>query len=269
MEDVHTALSGYLKGSYRFGMNEGIARYLLMHINDVPNMKLSEIADGCHVSTPSVIRFCRELGYEDFTQFKQAVILNSHIKQEHQKSMVRSFDVSDDAVYEDSVKQMIKELSRHAMSVLLALDRNRMEMLAKDIIEHEYVYMFGSDLSALFGEYLRIHLAMHGKSLLCRFYPNYDMTLTSERRKTLSIVVSQHNHFIDSDKRLLPYLRENSNKVWLITQEPPETSYRRQVDQTLYLKGSAKMDVEYHSMLCMADILAAYCKKILDGKQGR
>ena len=44
MEDVYNLLNRYLRGSNRFGTNEGIARFLLTHLNEIPSMRLVDVA---------------------------------------------------------------------------------------------------------------------------------------------------------------------------------------------------------------------------------
>ena len=66
-------LNDYLKGSNKSSINEEIARFFIAYLNEIPNLKITEIAEKCHVSTTSIIRFCRELGYLDFTDFKKCI----------------------------------------------------------------------------------------------------------------------------------------------------------------------------------------------------
>lgn len=263
MEDVHSALNRYIKGSYRFGINENVARFLLSHLEKIPKMKLSEVAEQCNVSTPSIIRFCRELGYQDYRQFKQAVSADMRIKEEHQIELSRDFTVTEQKDdFKEEVKHLLSEMNKDIAAALMKLDLERLKSLATDILQYEYVYMFGSDLSALFAEYLRIQLVMQHKMLISMNLPNYGVPLTNEKANTLSIIVSQHNHFIDRNPTILPYLETYSDKVWLITQETPQKSYCKKVNETLFVSGNKKMNLEYHSMLCVADLLSSYCKKL-------
>lgn len=91
---------------------------------------------------------------------------------------------------------------------------------------------------------------------------NYDEALTPCKDTTLSIVVSQHNRYLLSAPELLPYLRQNSDKVWLITQEPPAGSYQKEVDETLFVHGNDQIRVECHTILDAAEIIGQYCWKL-------
>ena len=50
-----------------------VALYTLGHLNDIAFFTLDELAKQTDVSTTSVLRFCRRLGYARFKQFQQTV----------------------------------------------------------------------------------------------------------------------------------------------------------------------------------------------------
>ena len=47
-----------------------VADFVLAHANDVINMRIVDLAAQCEVSDPTVIRFCRALGFDGFQSFK-------------------------------------------------------------------------------------------------------------------------------------------------------------------------------------------------------
>ena len=47
-----------------------VADFVLAHTNDVINMRIVDLAAQCEVSDPTVIRFCRALGFDGFQSFK-------------------------------------------------------------------------------------------------------------------------------------------------------------------------------------------------------
>ena len=143
MEDVHSALNRYIKGSYRFGINENVARFLLSHLEKIPKMKLSEVAEECNVSTPSIIRFCRELGYQDYRQFKQAVSADMRIKEEQKIELSRDFAITDQKDdFKEEVKQLLSEMNKDIAAALMKLDLERLKSLATDILQYEYIYVW-------------------------------------------------------------------------------------------------------------------------------
>lgn len=50
-----------------------VATFVLGHMNDIVFFTLDELAEKTEVSTTSVLRFCRRLGFDGFKQFQQTV----------------------------------------------------------------------------------------------------------------------------------------------------------------------------------------------------
>lgn len=53
-----------------------VAEYILGNATTAVNQTIDEIAAACGVSTATVVRFCRTLGYEGFTQFRRALTID-------------------------------------------------------------------------------------------------------------------------------------------------------------------------------------------------
>lgn len=269
MESVYNKLNGYLKGSSRFGINEGIARFLLAYLDAVPHMRLAEVAEQCHVSTPSVIRFCRELGYEDFTDFKQSVIRYQQSPTTDEAALRSEWDINGTAEeYDAFIRAWLTRQNEANIQVLLALDRAQIKRLASDIINYRYVYLFGIGLSGLVADHIRIHLAQFGKTAIALAEPQYGVALTPSPKDTLGIIITQHGRYLrNSSYDLLPYLKKNCAKRWVITQEPPRTSFP--ADETLYVQSSGHMEEEYHTLFYFEHLLGVACQTLYEQNNKR
>lgn len=79
MTDPSEQINNHLKGNYKSKINVAIASFFAGYFNEIPDMSISTVAEMCHVSAPSVVRFCREIGFEDYKDFKDSVeIFLSH-----------------------------------------------------------------------------------------------------------------------------------------------------------------------------------------------
>lgn len=47
-----------------------VYQYVMQHSNTVPYMRIRELADASHVSTSTVLRFCRKLGCDGYAEFR-------------------------------------------------------------------------------------------------------------------------------------------------------------------------------------------------------
>lgn len=47
-----------------------VYRYIIEHPNTVPFMRIRELASEAHVSTTTVLHFCKKMGCDGYAQFK-------------------------------------------------------------------------------------------------------------------------------------------------------------------------------------------------------
>lgn len=269
MENIYNELNRYLKGSSRFGINENIARFLLTHLEKVPSMRLAEVAEQCHVSTPSVIRFCRELGYADYTDFKDAA--DRYLWDVHSKELVPYIPLCLTGSEEDfiaSLEQWTDRLREEVLRTMTKLDRKQVERLAREILQFRYVYLFGIGLSGLVCDHLRIMLARVGKLAVTPETPKMDVALTPNREDTLALVFSQHGRYLKQVPDLLDYLRANCRRLWLVTQETPQSLHPKQMDEVIYLYSDEEnIEIEHLTMLYFQEMLSEYCTGLEKAKQ--
>ncbi|MCH4020887.1 MAG: hypothetical protein LKE61_08455 [Erysipelotrichaceae bacterium] len=61
-------------------LNYAIASYIIQHFSSFGKMTLQKFCDDCGVSTSSVMKFCRMLGFSSFTQFKDRLYSAEEIR---------------------------------------------------------------------------------------------------------------------------------------------------------------------------------------------
>lgn len=213
MHNLADTLNDYLKGNYKNSINEEIARYFIVYLADIPNLKLAEVADRCHVSTSTVIRFCREIGFLDFTHFKKCVqASNIANKAERYRTSFSKFPK--DLEY---YKNKITTQNNKIIDSLSMIELQKIDELAKDIFNYRYVYILGESLSILVGEYMRIQLVGLDKHIITLSSPKMDIPLSPHKEETLAIVITQRNNYLESNLNIIPYLQNNCNKMWMVT----------------------------------------------------
>lgn len=250
-------LIDYLKGNRRAGINETIASYFVLHYSKVPGLGIVELAKRCNVSTPSVIRFCRELGYQNYTDFKECVQEHMRITkaEEAEGSILKSFGDK------ESFWAWFTAVNDQVALGMSQLDLEKVKELSEDILRHDYVYIFGTSLSGLIGDYLRIQLLRTSKSIVTLQKVNLDVPLTDDKASTLGIIVTQHGRFLKQEPDLAPYLQENCDVSWLVTQRKFGKDTYRYFDYTLTAGSYDDILIEYHIMLYVIQIIVKYCSK--------
>jgi DNA-binding MurR/RpiR family transcriptional regulator len=64
------AFFGYKDIDKLSGVDLAIYRFIVEHDEQIPYMRVRELARGAHVSNSSVMRFIRKIGYDSFPEFK-------------------------------------------------------------------------------------------------------------------------------------------------------------------------------------------------------
>lgn len=265
MDDIYNELNTYLKGSSKSGINETIAEFMLTRLTEVPHLRASDIAERCHTSTPSVIRFCRELGYEGYADFKDAV--EDYCQNVEDKYLVPRTPLrplGSDEAFAASLHAWLAQMQGYAQRALLALDRPQLIRLARDIVDFPHVYVFGAGYSGLIAEQLRIRLARSGKLVIVTT-PRLDMPLTEDPARTLAVIISQHGRFFDlrtDTEDIARYLYKNCAKTWLITQEPASRKFP--FEHVLRVPPGQDFEVEYHTLIYLEELLGECCRHLLE-----
>ncbi len=84
-------------------------------MDKVAYMRIRELADKTHVSTATILRFCRKLNCEGFSEFK--IRLKMQLK-ENKKTTIKSSQQSVVEFFERTLKGDIEEKVRKAASLV-------------------------------------------------------------------------------------------------------------------------------------------------------
>ena len=47
-----------------------VYQYVMKHQNSIPYMRIRELASEAHISTTTILHFCKKVGCEGYTQFR-------------------------------------------------------------------------------------------------------------------------------------------------------------------------------------------------------
>lgn len=263
MDDIYNLLNNYLKSS-KSCINETIARFVLFSLNEIPRMRAADVAAACHTSASSVVRFCYELGYNGYIEFKDVV--SRYYQNVQDKVLVPSLPLrvlGTDAEYSSSLEKWTGIMRENALAAMLALDREKLMALAEDILRHRYVYVLGAGLSGALAEQLRICLARSGKVILTVLPSDMEMPLSPDRGQTLAIIISQQGRYLESGRKGLPeYLRKNCAKTWLITQLPAQKNYP--MSEVIHIISKEDIGMDIHTLLYFEELLGEYCRALME-----
>ena len=121
-----------------------VADWLLAHSHDVPQMSLAALAAAAGVSDPTVLRFCRRIGYAGFKDFKLGLAQELASATDFLHAEVNSGDTAA-AVVNKVIGANIRELQR----VARLLNAERLQQAAREIAAARRVVFAGVGASAI------------------------------------------------------------------------------------------------------------------------
>ena len=160
-------------------------------------MRIRELADETHVSTATILRFCRKLNCEGFSEFK--VKLKMDI-QENKKTSIKSPKHSLEEFFERTLTGEIEE---------------KMKMAARLVTQADNVIFIGIGSSGILAEYGARYFSSLGKFSMYIKDPHFPIhSKLRNNSVTIALSVSGENNFTVTH---LNQLKQEGSKIISIT----------------------------------------------------
>lgn len=170
---------------------ERVAIAVLNEPDIVLYQSITELADHSKSSEATVMRFCRDLGFSGFQDFKLA--------------LARELAMRDNTAHIDGAGDAVQELVATAVMALKEteklIDRAALEQAAAVLLAARHIAIFGVAASAITAEYLAYKFTRIG--LMCRAGRDAHlamMTAATANSSVVQIIVSSSGSTIDAVK---------------------------------------------------------------------
>jgi DNA-binding MurR/RpiR family transcriptional regulator len=178
-------------------LETSLYNYISKNMEKVAYMRIRELADETHVSTATVLRFCRKLNCEGFSEFK--IRLKMHLK-ENKKTMIRSSQQSVVEFFDRTLKGDIEEKVMKAAIL---------------VNQAENVIFIGIGSSGILAEYGARYFSSLGKFSLYIKDPHFPIHSNIRNNSvTIALSVSGENNFTVTH---LNTLKQEGSKIISIT----------------------------------------------------
>ncbi|MCR6109962.1 MurR/RpiR family transcriptional regulator [Bacillus sp. A301a_S52] len=77
MEQLMYTLLAYINNSLEKDINYSIAKSLLQNINKIKGYSLETVAEACNVAPSTINRFCKRIGFKNFSNLRHSVAISS------------------------------------------------------------------------------------------------------------------------------------------------------------------------------------------------
>ena len=112
-----------------------VYKYVVRNADKVCYMRIREFADADHVSTSTILRFCKKAGCDGYAEFK--IRLRQHLEQAKQPPV------------KDDVSEVIDFLKRTCSAEF----EQKLDMLTRVIFQARHIFFVGSGMSGIVAKY--------------------------------------------------------------------------------------------------------------------
>lgn len=204
-----------------------IAKYLLKE--EIKDLKIKKLETSCHVSSTTVVRFCKMLGLSGFSELKYKLL---------QEKSERNLDfVIDNYALAAKANEHLEKITHSFARTRDILTDEKLEMTVKYIKEAVFINIYGVGITYLAARDLEFKLERVKK--YCKSYNDKSLLYFSARNSeagTLAIGMTYSGETV-SVIESLRITKEQGGKTILITNEKNK-SFEKEFDILLYVSST-------------------------------
>lgn len=208
-------LINFINASSKKGVDYEIAKIILNNINIISDISIVELSELCFVSTATLSRFFKHMGYESFQDFKKKASIKFKIEDDY------SDELKDDIINnpKEALNYYTKSIKDNITYAFQRFDISQLDRIIHLIHDSKFVGVFGSQNFYSSALLLQHKLILNGK-----FVEAYSSSLEQlECAKkmnddSVAIIISVEGSYMYRFMDIIDELKKNNVKIILITQ---------------------------------------------------
>lgn len=194
-----------------------VATYFLGHLNDFAFHTLDQVASAIGISTTSVIRFCRRLGFSGYKSFQDE--LRREIA--YQPTLPAKYQrVVDESLSDGLLAQTIQQGVLCIEKTFSEMPSSTLAQAVQSIVDAKHVFTFGTKESCALAHYAYTRLlAVRSDAYLLGAYNGCIESIHSLTKEDVCIVFLFHRYSKET-LYILPMLKKRGANIILITSKP-------------------------------------------------
>lgn len=215
MGSITLRLLEYINDAPKKDINYEIALTLLNNFDEVKKMNITEISELCYVSPATISRFCRMIGFSNFSEFKTVSNIKFSLENDYSRELLTTGREDIKAAFKNYTNSLMENMNY----VLDNINYDDIDYIAKKIYETEKVAFFASQFAYSVGKHLQGRLILTGKYI--ETYPYYEKQLEWAHNldsESLAIITSIEGSYFFKYMEIIEALKNNNVKIVVITQ---------------------------------------------------
>lgn len=197
--------------------NYAIAWYMAHNFEKVSTMGISKLASECFVSTATISRFCRTLGYENYAHLKQECYTFSAKNKRYNNLIDMPFELMQENP-QKTTKLYTQNINDCVSNLCDFLDYKEVDRTLKLIHESSTVAFFGTQFSHSAALHLQTDLLMLEKFTLAHMdFQRQLECAKSLDENSVAIIISINGHYVEGNNKIIQYLKKSGCKIVVIT----------------------------------------------------
>lgn len=188
--------------------NSAVAAYMLEHLEEVQGMNIMELANACHVSSSTISRFCKEIGFDSYAELRE-VLQNPEMYFERQTIAATGREranITAEAIM--SSITMVKD----------SLNLNKVQKLCAEIARYKRVAAFGLLKAGAAAIDLQCNLLMLGKYIYTNIsYPQQMEYILSSGADDLILIFSYTGSYFEYQEHGDLDQLLQTPRIWMIS----------------------------------------------------
>lgn len=212
-----------------------IARVMLEHIHQLNDISIGSMAGLCSVSKSTISKFVKQLGFEDYKEFKAEAY--SRGKREVYIKDLNTINITD-YILQNGTEQYLDVLFSDIRDLFYKIDFKKIEQLVTMIHDYEEVAAFGEGYS----ETAALNF-QHKMS----FYQKFIYTTTNDRKQVKYIIQAKENTLLLIFSNSGRYISEYTN----LKDTPSKKCFEETKAKVVLFTSNHKMEKDARVDLCI------------------
>ncbi|WP_099361208.1 MurR/RpiR family transcriptional regulator [Fredinandcohnia onubensis] len=158
-----------------------LLEYINNHLDQIPEMSIVKLSENANVSTATIVRMMKKIGYDGYTSFKYSLRDRQDIVDTN--NQMKDIDTE--------IKKAIKKNENEVLKTIEMLSIGQLEDAIQKIHNAEKIYVFARGFSEMIAHELTIKLQLMGKNCENHNDPNIIKLISQKiNEKELAIFIS-------------------------------------------------------------------------------
>lgn len=195
-------------------VNEDIARIILQNYNKIPKLTIFDLADLCFVSSSSITRFIRTLGFSSYKEFKSEVSHTLKIDVDYSKNVNMASAEDLQPIYKRYTENVIENIQYTFDNI----DYRQLNRVCEMIYQAKEIALFGLEYANYVGIHFQNKMASLNRFIQLGVSDEKQLELAKKLApNSLVFIISLEGSFFYRNNEIIDILTNKNCKIIAIS----------------------------------------------------